>query len=76
MSLVEEKYNESLDRMTGQERVQRTLSLFNSICEMLALQISKEFPNLSERETRRKVSERLYLSDDDAQQLLKKLHTN
>ena len=42
MSLVEEKYNEALDRMTGRQRVERTLSLFGSICEMLTLQISMD----------------------------------
>lgn len=72
MSLVEQKYNESLDNMTGRERVERTLSLFGSICEMLTLQVSKEFINLNERELRRKVAERLYLSDKGAQELLKR----
>lgn len=73
MSLVEEKYNEALDRMTGRQRVERTLSLFGSICEMLTLQITREFANLSDREKRRKVAERLYLSDKGAQELLKKV---
>lgn len=73
MSLVEQKYNESLDNMTGRERVERTLSLFGSICEMLTLQISREFSNLSERELREKVAERLYLSDRGVQELLKKV---
>jgi hypothetical protein len=72
MSLVEEKYNQALDRMTGQQRVERTLSLFGSICEMLKLQVSREFHNLSDRETRIKVAEQLYLSDKGAQELLKK----
>ena len=73
MSLVEQKYNEALDRMTGRERVERTFSLFGSICEMLRLQISREFSHLSEREIRRKVAERLYLSDKGALELLKRL---
>jgi hypothetical protein len=59
MSLVEEKYNQALDRMTGRQRVERTLSLFGSICEMLTLQVSREFANLSDPETRRKVAEQL-----------------
>lgn len=73
MSLVEEKYNEALDRMTGRQRVERTLSLFESICEMLRLQISREFGQLSQRAMRKKISERLYLSDRGAQELLKKV---
>jgi hypothetical protein len=73
MSLVEQKYNEALDKMSGRERVERTLSLFGSICEMLTLQVSKEFPELTERELRKKVAERLYLSDKGAQELLKRV---
>jgi hypothetical protein len=73
MSLVEEKYNEALDRMTGRQRVERTFSLFGSICEMLTLQISREFTNLSDHEKRRKVAEQLYLTDKGALELLKKV---
>ena len=73
MSLVEQKYNEALDQMSGRERVERTLSLFGSICEMLTLQISREFGQLSDRAKRKKVAERLYLSDKGAQALLKKV---
>ena len=73
MSLVELKYNEALDRMSGKERVERTLSLFGSICEMLTLQVSKEFSNLNERELRKKVAERLYLSDKATLALLERV---
>lgn len=73
MSLVEQKYNEALDKMSGRERVERTLSLFGSICEMLTLQVSKEFSELTKRELRKKVAERLYLSDKGAQELLKRV---
>ena len=73
MSLVEQKYNAALDKMSGRERVERTLSLFGSICEMLTLQVSKEFSELTERELRKKVAERLYLSDKGAQELLKRV---
>ena len=76
MSLVEQKYNEALDQMTGRQRVERTLSLFGSICEMLTLQVSREFGQLDERATRKKVAERLYLSDKGAQELLKKVRVN
>ncbi len=73
MSLVEQRYNEALDNMTGQERLQRCFSLFGSICEMLALQVSKEFSALGERKLKKKVSELLYLSDNGAQELLKRV---
>ena len=76
MSLVEQKYNEALDQMTGRQRVERTLSLFGSICEMLTLQVKREFGELDERSTRIKVAERLYFSDKGAQELLKKARVN
>lgn len=73
MSLVEEKYNEAIDRMSGRQRVERTLSLYDSICDMLRLQVTREFGQLSEKTRRKKVAERLYLSDKGAQELLKKV---
>lgn len=72
MSLVDQKYNEALDKMTGSERLERVFSLFGAISEMLELQVSKEFPDLGGRELKRKVAERLYLSDIGAQELLKR----
>jgi hypothetical protein len=72
MSLVDQKYNEALDKMSGKEKVERTASLFCSICEMLTLQVTKEFPHLPEREVRIRVSERLYMADEGVQQLLRK----
>jgi len=76
MSLVEQKYNEALDRMSGRQRVERTLSLFGSICEMLTLQIAREFGDLTERGKRKKLAEHLYLSDKGAQELLKKVRAD
>jgi hypothetical protein len=76
MSLIERKYNEALDRMSGRQRVERTASLFGSICEMLTLQVARECGQVAEREIRKKVAERLYLSDMGAQELLKKVRVN
>lgn len=73
MSLIETKYNEAIDRMSGKERVERTLSLYNSIYEIVAFQIEKEFPALSERELKRKIAERMYLSDRATQELLRRI---
>jgi hypothetical protein len=75
MTLIEQKYNEALDRMNGRERVERTLSLFSSICEMLWLQVSKEFSGLNQREIRKIVAQRLYLSDNATQDLLNRVRT-
>ena len=76
MSLVERKYNEALDRMSGRQRVERAVSLFGSVCEMLTLQVSREFGHLNEREIRKRVAERLYLSDRGVQALLERVRVN
>jgi len=76
MSLVESRYNEVLDRMSGRERVERTASLFGSLCSMLTLQIRRENPEISERLLRLKVAERLYLSDQNTQNLLCRVRTD
>lgn len=72
MSLVENLYNDKLDRMTGRERVERTAALFSSMCEMLALQIDRESPNLPRKEKKIKLAEILYLSDPMTQMLIKR----
>ena len=70
MSLVEQKYNESLDRMSGKERIERTCSIFRTVREMLSLKASREFPGLTNRQLKKKVAEQLYLSDEKAQILI------
>jgi hypothetical protein len=76
MNFIERQYNQALDRLSGRERVERTVSLFGSMCEMLTLQARREFPELGDRELRKKVAERLYLSDVGAQKLLKEISTS
>lgn len=71
MSLVETKYNQAIDEMSGSERVARTLSLYDSAKEMLSLQVMRDFSPLSEREKKIKIAECLYLSDKAALELLK-----
>ena len=73
MTRVEEKYNEAISRMTGQERLARAASLFESICEMLRLQISRENPGLEGNELRRKIAERLYMTDERTLRLLSRI---
>ncbi len=72
MTLVEKHYNQALDRMTGRQRVERTLSLFSAIREMLRLQIVRESAGLSEREISIKIAQTLYLSDKGALALIAK----
>ena len=73
MTLVEKKYNEALDKMSGMERLARTCSLFDSIYEMISLQVSREFPGIEGRALRCKVAERLYMSDEKTLKLIKQV---
>ena len=71
MTLIDLKYNQALDEMSGSERVARTLSLFDSVKEMLSLQVRRDFSLISEREKKVKVAEYLYISDKATLELLK-----
>ena len=72
MSLVEKAYNKALDEMSGMERLQRTLSLFSFVYEMLEHQISAECPDIDEWELKCRIAERLYMSDPAALRLIDK----
>ena len=73
MSKIEKIYREGIAAMTPQERVMRSLSLYNQVHEMLRVQILKESPDLSPRELRLRVAQRMYLTDSKTQALLKRL---
>ena len=76
MTLVDKKYNEALDRMTGTERVQRTLDLFDFIFEMLQCQVLRECPGLTGRALRKAVAQRMYFADEGAMRLLDKVRVD
>ena len=76
MSLVEQKYNEALDKMTGQQRVERLVSLFETICEMLSLEVTRQYGQLNDSERRKKIAQRLYLSDKVTQDLLERIESH
>jgi len=72
MSLVERKYNESLDKMSGMQRVERSISLFSSFREMLKIKICEEFKGISGSHLQIKIAERLYISEKNILELIKK----
>lgn len=72
MSIIEIKYRESLRKMSGIEKVERTLTLFNSIKEMIQLKIINESGNLNSRQLQKKVAKKLYVSDEEIQKLINK----
>jgi hypothetical protein len=63
-SLVERRYQEALNQMTGLEKMQRVASLRRSGWEMIALQVKQEIgKEISERELRYRVAQRMNESD-------------
>jgi hypothetical protein len=76
MTLVDRAYNQALDEMSGAERLGRTLKLHTSIRDMLALQLMREFPDLSRQELAIRVARRIYLSDPQMQLLLDRVERN
>ena len=73
MTMVEKKYTEALARMSGQERLVRMCSLFESICEMIRIQVCREYPGLEGQDLRRKIAERLYMADERTLRLLSRM---
>jgi hypothetical protein len=73
LSLVDRAYFEGIFKMSGTERVVRSCSLFDSIKRMLSHQIHLKHPDLSERELRIRVAERMYCAEPETLKLLKKM---
>ena len=70
METVQEHYERLWKEKSGLERVQRSLSLWQTMYNSLANQIQKAEPDLTERQLRIKVFRRFYASDKNAQKLL------
>jgi hypothetical protein len=73
MSLVEEAYFRAWGKVGGIGRLRRTFSLFLNIRDMYELQIKREKPGLSDREVKRHIAKRMYMSDKAAQRLLDRM---
>ena len=73
MSIVDQKYDEALDQMSGPQRVQRTLSIYGSMYRIIAHQVQKESPELSPHDLKRRVAQRMYLTDSAVQELLRRV---
>jgi hypothetical protein len=66
------EYLQAVRRMSGVERLQNMTSLSEAIFQMLFLKFQARHPELSERELRRKVAQKLYQSDSRTLALLQK----
>jgi hypothetical protein len=65
------EYLRAVRQMSGAERLRNMTTLSEAIWQMIAIKLQTRHPNLSERELRRKVAEKLYQSDFSTLALLK-----
>ena len=74
---IEQLYQQALDKMTGTERVTKTVALYEAGWRMVACQVQKEYEQygpLPERELRYRVALRMYESDPVTIKMLHKLY--
>jgi CMP-2-keto-3-deoxyoctulosonic acid synthetase len=67
------EYLRAVRQMSGTERLRNMTTLSEAIWQMIAIKLQTRHPNLSERELRRKVAEKLYQSDLRTLTLLRKV---
>src|SRR5215471_12891584 len=69
---IDAAYFRARGKVGGAGRLRRTFSLHADIRRMIAHQIRKRHPEFADHEVRRRTAQRMYLSDDAAQQLLER----
>jgi hypothetical protein len=72
MSLVEKKFNEAMNNLTGQERVRRTVSFYHEWHQILTNKYRRLYPDLPPREIQIKVAQQFYLLEKPTLRLLEK----
>ena len=72
-SLVERMYDQAMDRLGPLGRLERGFRMYAEARQMLSYWIQQASPGLSERELRRQVAMRFYLTDDRTQDMLRKM---
>jgi hypothetical protein len=73
VTLVDRTYKEAIERMTGTERLRRTLALHSGIREMLIRHERTALPDLTDRQVAVRVARRMYLSDPRVQRMLDRI---
>jgi len=71
MNSIEQAYWKHIASMSGQERVARTLALFDSVTMMIASKIRRTHPDAEGQELNRQIAMQLYRRDPDVQTLLR-----
>jgi hypothetical protein len=66
------EYLLAVQKMTGQERLRNMAALSEAVWQMLFLKFQARHPELSERELRRKVAQKLYQNSPHTLALLEK----
>ncbi len=64
MSIIEEKYKDHITSMSGQERIERSASLYASMKRILLHQVRQQKPSLEGRELQKALARRIYVGND------------
>jgi len=70
MNSIEAQYRSHCISLSGQQKIVRTLSLFDEIYSMIKRKTLSQHPALSEKDIRKKIAGILYRTDPKAQSLL------
>ena len=72
MSTVEQEYQRKIDRLSGKERVARSMAVLQWTRETLARQIVAESGTMRDEQLKWEVARRLYGSDPAIQELIER----
>lgn len=70
MDAIEREYRRRIGEWSGQERVARSIALFEEVRAMLQRKILASEPDLDEATVKRRVAECLYRTNPETQRLL------
>lgn len=72
MSVVDDAFQQYLRSLSGTERVVRAIDHLCVMSEMLTHQLKEKLPNASEREIRKEVAKRFYMSEPHVLSLIER----
>ena len=73
MNSIEKAYIREMNRLTPQERVAKSISMYCEVRQMIENKIRREEKSLTEHQIQIRVARKFYLSDPYTQRLLDKM---
>ncbi len=71
-NIVEQGYWKQVASLSGQQRIARSLALFDCVNAMIAYKIRRRQPGITDRHLKREIAKQLYRCDPKIQVLLNK----